>query len=128
MKRILLLSPIVALSVSCTTLDQSFRLGAATGALTGAAATYAGSSASGRNPSIEEVGLGDHSATKGLVAKNSGFSLHAGVATKAHERDKFEKICRYIARPAVSDGRFHLAEPGNFSNRSHRSVSDVLFS
>jgi hypothetical protein len=25
-------------------------------------------------------------------------------------------------------GRFHLAEPGNFSNRSHRSVSDVLFS
>lgn len=47
----------------------------------------------------------DHSATKGLVAKNSGFSLHAGVATKAHERDKLEKICRYIARPAVSEER-----------------------
>ena len=58
MKRILLLSPIVALSVSCTTLDQSFRLGAATGALTGAAATYAGHGSSGRPPTIEEVGLG----------------------------------------------------------------------
>lgn len=24
-------------------------------------------------------------------------------------------------------GRFHVAEPGNFSDRSHRSVSDVMF-
>jgi hypothetical protein len=24
-------------------------------------------------------------------------------------------------------GRFHLLEPGNFSDRSHRSVSDVMF-
>jgi hypothetical protein len=58
MKRTLLMSPLLALSVSCTTLDQSFKLGAATGALTGAAATYAGHSASGRPPTIEEVGIG----------------------------------------------------------------------
>ncbi len=58
MKRIILMSPIMALSVSCTTLDQSFRLGAAAGALTGAAATYAGQSASGRQPTLEEVGIG----------------------------------------------------------------------
>ncbi len=25
-----------------------------------------------------------------------GFSLHAGVATRAHERDKLERLCRYI--------------------------------
>ncbi|MBL7668859.1 MAG: transposase [Bdellovibrionaceae bacterium] len=37
--------------------------------------------------------------------KNSGFSLHAGVATKAQEREKLEKICRYIARPAFSEER-----------------------
>jgi hypothetical protein len=36
------------------------------------------------------------------VGKVAGFSLHAGVATKAHERDKLERLCRYIARPAVS--------------------------
>jgi len=37
--------------------------------------------------------------TVGTVA---GFSLHAGVATRAHERDKLERLCRYIARPAVA--------------------------
>jgi len=40
MKRILLACPILSLAISCTTLDQSFRLGAATGALAGVAATY----------------------------------------------------------------------------------------
>jgi rRNA maturation protein Nop10 len=38
----------------------------------------------------------------------AGFSLHAGVATKAHERDKLERLCRYIARPAVSTQRLSL--------------------
>ena len=32
-----------------------------------------------------------------------GFSLHAGVAAKAHQRNKLERLCRYIARPAVCD-------------------------
>ncbi len=27
----------------------------------------------------------------------AGFSLHAGVAASAHERDKLERLCRYIA-------------------------------
>ena len=35
----------------------------------------------------------------------AGFSLHAGVAARAHERDKLERLCRYIARPAVSTKR-----------------------
>ena len=40
------------------------------------------------------------------------LSLHAGVATKAHERDKLEKICRYIARPAVAQERLSSNEQG----------------
>lgn len=32
------------------------------------------------------------------VGHVDGFSLHAGVAAKAHERKKLERICRYIAR------------------------------
>ena len=55
----------------------------------------------------------DHTATKGLVTKNSGFSLHAGVATKAHERDRLEKVCRYIARPAVSEERLSINDQGD---------------
>ncbi len=42
------------------------------------------------------------------VAETAGFSLHAGVATKAHERDKLERLCRYITRPAISMKRLSL--------------------
>ena len=54
----------------------------------------------------------DHNSNSGLVAKSSGFSLHAGVATKAHERDRLEKICRYIARPAVAEERLSTNSRG----------------
>jgi hypothetical protein len=46
------------------------------------------------------------------VGKVAGFSLHAGVATKAHERDKLERLCRYIARPPVSEKRLSLTAQG----------------
>jgi len=46
------------------------------------------------------------------VAKLAGFSLHAGVAAKTHQRDKIERLCRYIARPAVSEKRLSLTANG----------------
>ena len=46
------------------------------------------------------------------VAKLGGFSLHAGVAAKAHQRDKLERLCRYISRPAVSEKRLSLTSTG----------------
>ena len=46
------------------------------------------------------------------VGKVAGFSLHAGVATRAHERDKLERLCRYITRPAVSTKRLSLTRNG----------------
>ncbi|VAW82460.1 Mobile element protein [hydrothermal vent metagenome] len=48
--------------------------------------------------------------TPGKVA---GFSLHAGVATKAHERSKLERLCRYISRPTISEKRLSLTRGGN---------------
>jgi len=42
----------------------------------------------------------------------AGFSLHAGVVAKAHERDKLERLCHYITRPAVSEKRLSLTEHG----------------
>lgn len=36
-----------------------------------------------------------------LVSRQSGFSLHAGVACKANQRKKLERLCRYITRPAL---------------------------
>ena len=46
------------------------------------------------------------------VGNVAGFSLHAGVATRAHERDKLERLCRYIARPAVSTKRLSMTRNG----------------
>ena len=46
------------------------------------------------------------------VGKVAGFSLHAGVATRVNERDKLERLCRYIARPAVSTKRLSLTRHG----------------
>ena len=45
----------------------------------------------------------------GLVA---GFSLHAGVAAKAHQRNKLERLRRYISRPAISEKRLSLTSGG----------------
>lgn len=46
------------------------------------------------------------------VAMAGGFSLHAGVATLSHQRQKLERICRYVARPAVSEQRLALTRDG----------------
>ena len=46
------------------------------------------------------------------VAKLAGFSLHAGVVAKAHQRDKLERLCRYISRPTVSEKRLSLTSTG----------------
>jgi len=44
----------------------------------------------------------DDTPTVGTVA---GFSLHAGVAAKANQGDKSERLCRYITRPAIAEQR-----------------------
>lgn len=49
---------------------------------------------------------------KPFLAKYSGFSLHAGVSCQAHERKKLEHICRYIARPSLSEERLSLNPNG----------------
>ncbi len=47
------------------------------------------------------------------VAGNvAGFSLHAGVAAKADQRDKLERLCRYITRPAIAEKRLSLTHQG----------------
>ena len=48
----------------------------------------------------------------GSVGEAGGFSLHAGVATKANERCKLERLCRYITRPAVSTKRLSITRNG----------------
>lgn len=43
-------------------------------------------------------------ALRPLCADIDGFSLDAAVGVEAHDRKRLEPLCRYIARPALSDG------------------------
>ena len=47
------------------------------------------------------------------VGRVAGFSLHAGVAARADQRKKLERLCRYISRPAISEQRLSLTRNGN---------------
>lgn len=47
------------------------------------------------------------------VAESSGFSLHAGIAAKASQRDKVERLARYVSRPPVATERLSLTQGGN---------------
>jgi hypothetical protein len=55
----------------------------------------------------------------------------AGVAAKANERDKLERLCRYITRPAVSEKRLSLTEHGQvrYSLKTpwHDGTTQVIF-
>jgi hypothetical protein len=61
----------------------------------------------------------------------AGFSLHAGVAAKANKRDKLERLCRYITRPAVSEKRLSLTEHGqvrySLKNPWRDGTTQVIF-
>jgi hypothetical protein len=50
--------------------------------------------------------------TRRDVAESSGFSLHAGIAAKASQRDKLEYLARYVSRPPVATERLSLTEGG----------------
>ena len=42
---------------------------------------------------------------KPLTAGRDGFSLNAAVVCRADERGKLERLCRYVARPAIAHAR-----------------------
>jgi hypothetical protein len=52
------------------------------------------------------------------VAKANGFSLHAGVSCEAHQKDKRERLCRYIARPPAAVPRLSLSSTGKKESTS----------
>ena len=58
------------------------------------------------------------------IAQLSGFSLHAGTVCEAHERDALERLCRYIARPAVSNERLSVNDRGQVVYRLKHSFRD----
>jgi hypothetical protein len=58
MKRLTYLLALCLSSSACTTLNDSLKLGAASGALAGASATYAAQRGNGQTPSVEDAAIG----------------------------------------------------------------------
>lgn len=46
-----------------------------------------------------------------------GFSLHAGIGIEADAREKLERLCRYMSRPAVAEERLALTARGDVHRR-----------
>jgi hypothetical protein len=59
-----------------------------------------------------------------LCADVDGFSLHANVRIRRGERDRLERLCRYVARPALSTERLSLSKHGNVLLRLRRPWRD----
>lgn len=79
------------LFAACSTLDQSFKLGATTGALAGAVATYTAESSAGRNAKLSNVGIG---ASIGMgIGLLSSYLIHQSVA---EDRDESRKADFYF--------------------------------
>ncbi len=76
----------------------------------------------------------NHRETKPFLSRYSGFSLNKGVFTKAHQREKPERICRYISRPGLSEQRLSLNSRGKviyqlktpYENGTTRIILDPL--
>ena len=58
------------------------------------------------------------------IAQLSGFSLHAGTCCRARDRDSLERLCRYIARPAVSNERLSVNDRGQVVYRLKHPFGD----
>ncbi len=46
-------------------------------------------------------------------ARLGGFDLHANTSVRAKNRRKLERLCRYLLRPPVAEGRLSLASDGS---------------
>ncbi len=47
---------------------------------------------------------------KPSTAHEAGFSIDAGTVCQEHEREKLQRLCRYVARPPVSNERLSVNE------------------
>jgi hypothetical protein len=91
-------------------------------------ASVAGRIATGRRAGqrVRRVGDGidpeDLAALKGeRCARAGGVSLHANVAVPARDRQRLERLCRYVARPPVATERLSRLEDGRLLYRlKHR--------
>ena len=57
----------------------------------------------------------EHGVKKKLCADLGGFSLHAGVRLPAGQRERCERLCRYVCRPPLATERVRLTRDGKIA-------------
>jgi hypothetical protein len=60
----------------------------------------------------QHVGRHDHADHRTGMDCHAGFSLHAGVAVRGGDKKTLERLCRYITRPALAEGRLSFTPQG----------------
>ena len=66
--------------------------------------------------SLQTVPAREDEPRKG-VAQYAGFSLHAGIGVEAEQREKLERLTRYVSRPPVALERLDLTAQGQVRYR-----------
>ena len=61
----------------------------------------------------------------------NGFDLHAGLVVPAGQRERLERVCRYVLRPPVTQERIHLTDEGQVRFQLRQpwrdGTTDVVF-
>jgi hypothetical protein len=69
---------------------------------------------------------------KALTADRDGFSLNAAVSCQSYQRDRLERLCRYVTRPAISLERLTVRADGKIQyelkNPFRDGTTHILFS
>jgi hypothetical protein len=69
------------------------------------------------------------SGSAGLCGEVRGVNVHAGTSIDGRDRKRLQRLCRYIARPAISQERLTLLPDATAQARaSHRSESGTAAS
>ena len=58
-------------------------------------------------------------------AQTGGFNLHANTAVAANRSEELEKLCRYVARPPISNDRVLYSQDGKVYYRLKKPYSDA---
>ncbi len=66
-------------------------------------------------PPLRLVKPPQHSPRRGLSAEEGGVNVHAGVSVAAQDRAGLERLCRYVARPPLSQDRLETRPDGRLS-------------
>ena len=59
-----------------------------------------------------------------LLAKVAGFSLHAATVCEAYQRNRLERLCRYITRPPIATQRLTVDGQGRVVYRYKQPFRD----